>query len=353
MIVRMVAMLALGCLALSNVRADPIEDFYRGKQITLLIRAAPGGNYDAYMRLLGRHLSRHIPGNPLALPVNMPGAGGLVGLNHMAHVAPRDGTVLTMLSATSPMDQALNLNQQLKIDMRKLSWIGNMSSENEFVVTGPKSATRTYEDSRQRVTTLAGSGAGGSEVALAAILNNTLGTKFKNIAGYRSGPEMTLAMDRGETDGRWTTNLRALFASAPASSDVPAPARYNIILQIGMEKDKKIYAPPLVRDLARDAEEKSVLDFVSRVMSLARPMAAAENIPPERLATLRRAFMETMKDPAFLEEAKRLDLEIMPIPGEELQTVVASIVNAPASVLDRIQTALAAGADSRTDANGR
>src|SRR5262249_37108751 len=151
-----VATVALVLLLFSNVRADPIEDFYRGKQIMLIIRAAPGGNYDTYMRLLGRHLVRHIPGNPQAWPVNMPGAGGLVGLNHMAHVAPQDGTVLMMLSSTAPMDQALNLNQAVKVDMRKLKWIGNMSAENEFVVTSYTSPTKTYADSLERVTTLAG-----------------------------------------------------------------------------------------------------------------------------------------------------------------------------------------------------
>jgi tripartite-type tricarboxylate transporter receptor subunit TctC len=346
MIVRMVARSALVFLVFSNARADTIEDFYRDKQITLVIRASTGGNYDAYMRLLGRHLVRHIPGHPQALPVNMPGAGGLVGLNYVAHVAPADGTVLTMLSATSPMDQALNLNQQVKVDMRKLSWIGNMSAENEFVVTGPKSATKTYEDSRQRVTTLAGSGAGGSEVILAAIMNNVLGTKFKNIAGYRSGPEMTLAMDRGETDGRWTTNLRALFASSTAA----ASGRHNVILQIGMERDKTFPDPPLIRELGRDATSRSVLDFISRVVSLARPIAAAENVPRGRVAALQSAFMRTMVDPAFLEDAKRFDLEITPMAGDVLQAAIEDIVEAPAPVLDRIREALAESVDGRPEA---
>jgi tripartite-type tricarboxylate transporter receptor subunit TctC len=344
--------LAIASLAIASGRADPIEDFYRGKQIMLVIRAAPGGNYDTYMRLLGRHLVRHIPGNPQAVPVNMPGAGGLVGLNHMVHVAPQDGTVMMMMSSTAPMDQALNINQQLKVDMRKLNWIGNMSAENQFVVTGPKSATKTYEDARQRVTTMAGSGAGGSEIILAAIMNKVLGTKFKNIAGYRSGPEMTLAMDRGETDGRWTTNLRALFASAPAGGS-PGSARYNVILQVGMEKDKEFPASPLIRDLARDAEQKAVLDFISQVMALARPIAAAENVPPERVAALRQAFMATMKDQEFLDEAKRLDLEVTPMSGEALQSVIESLVNAPASVLDRIRDALATGAEDRGDSGAR
>src|SRR5690349_5962483 len=119
------AIIGLTALVSPVAHADPVEDFYRGKQLSLLIRAAPGGNYDTYMRLLGRHLSRHIPGNPTAAPQNMPGAGGLVALNYMANVAPQDGTVLMMLSASSPMDQALGLTPELKTDMRKLHWIGN------------------------------------------------------------------------------------------------------------------------------------------------------------------------------------------------------------------------------------
>ena len=136
------AALLLGLLAQPAAAADPVADFYRGKQIKLYIRAAPGGNYDIYSRLLGRHIGRFIPGNPSVLPINMPGGGGLVALNYVANVAPRDGTVLTMITQSFPMDQTLGLDRNLKVDLRTLNWIGNMSETNEFFYTAKSSPTR-------------------------------------------------------------------------------------------------------------------------------------------------------------------------------------------------------------------
>src|SRR5437867_8557827 len=135
---------ALLALALPSwAAADPVEDFYTGKQIRVVIRATPGGNYDLYSRLLIRHLVRFIPGHPMALPVNMPGGSGLTALNYVAEVHPKDGTVLTMVTQSFPLEQALGLNDKLKIDMRRLNWIGNMSDASNFLLTSGKSATRT------------------------------------------------------------------------------------------------------------------------------------------------------------------------------------------------------------------
>jgi tripartite-type tricarboxylate transporter receptor subunit TctC len=287
------------------------------------------------MRLLGRHIVRHIPGNPTAVPMNMPGGGGLTALNYAVNVAPHDGTVLTMVTQTTPMDQALGLDKNLKVDMRRLNWIGNMSDENMFVVTTRNSPTKTLDDARRRETPLAATGAGGVEVILVSVLNNVLGTKFKNVLGYRSGPEMNLAMQRGEAEGRTTTNLRALFAATTGGA-----AEFNVVVQAGMRADKGHPNVPLLRDAGSDANGKLVLDFISRVMALARPVATNEDVPAERVAALRRAFDATMVDPEFLAEAKQQDLDISAWQGEELQRIVTSIVDTPAADLDRIRQAL-------------
>src|SRR3954462_12206227 len=167
--------------------ADPIEDFYRGKQVRIYIRAAPGGNYDIYSRVLGRHISRFIPGNPAVVPVNMPGGGGIVALNYVANVAPKDGTVLTMITQSFPMDQALGLDKNLKVDLRTLNFIGNMSDTNEFFFTAKSSATKTLDDARRRETPIAATGVGSIVTRLAGLYNNILGTKLKVIVGYPSG----------------------------------------------------------------------------------------------------------------------------------------------------------------------
>jgi tripartite-type tricarboxylate transporter receptor subunit TctC len=310
-------------------------DFYAGKQLRFIIRAAPGGNYDLYMRTLARHMVKYIPGKPEAVPVNMPGGGGLTALNYTVNVAPHDGTVLTMVTQTTPMDQALGRDKALTIDMRKLNWIGNMSDENLFLVTTRASATKSLADATKRVTPLAATGAGGVEVILASALNSALDTKFRNILGYRSGPEMNLAMQRGEAEGRTTTNLRALFAGSPKGA-----ADFNVIVQAGLRKSPDHPNVPLMRELARNADQKVVLDFISRTLSLGRPVATNQNVPQERVAILRKAFDAAVRDPEFLAEARKQDLDISPWSGAELQQVVVDIVDTPADALARIRRAI-------------
>jgi tripartite-type tricarboxylate transporter receptor subunit TctC len=336
---------ALIIAAPTTALADPVADFYRGKQLKLIIRAAPGGNYDLYMRLLGRHIGRHIPGNPTAVPMNLPGGGGLTALNYFDKVAPHDGTALTMVTQTQPMDQTLGLDKS-NVDMRKLNWVGNMSDENLFFVTRGTSPTKTLDGAKLRETTLAVTGAGGAEVMLVSIFNQFLGTKFKNIFGYRNSPEMNLAMERGETEGRITTNLRALFASHASGA-----AGFNVIAQIGMQPDKEHPNVPVLRNLARTPNETLVFDFISRTMALARPIATNEGVPAERVAALRRAFDAAMKDPELLSEAKKQDLDISPWTGEDLQKTVIDILNTQPAVLVQIKKAIETGSSSEERKN--
>ena len=315
--------------------ADPVEDFYRGRQIRIYIRAAPGGNYDVYSRVLGRHMSRHIPGNPAIVPVNMPGGGGLVALNYVANAAPRDGTVLSMITQSFPMDQALGLDQNLKVDMRTLNFIGNMSNTNEFLYTAKSSPTRTLADARARETVIAATGIGSIVTQLSAVYNNVLGTRFKVIYGYPSGPEMTLALERGEVEGRSTSNPQVL---APTKAEILA--KYNFIIQAGERRLPLFEEVPLLRELARSADEQSVFDFVSSAVVIARPIVTNAGVPVERVAALRHAFDLTLADPVFLEDAARQSLEIGAKSGEELQRIVAALIETPPAVLERVRRAI-------------
>jgi len=321
------AALLLGLLAQPAAAADPVADFYRGKQIKLYIRAAPGGNYDIYSRLLGRHIGRFIPGNPSVLPINMPGGGGLVALNYVANVAPRDGTVLTMITQSFPMDQALGLDRNLKVDLRTLNWIGNMSETNEFFYTAKSSPTRTLADARARVTPVAATGAGSIMTELAAVYNNMLGTRFKVIYGYPSGPDMTLALERGEVEGRSTSNPQVLGASK-----AEVAAKYNFLIQAGLRKFPDYEEVPLLRDLARNDEERKILDFVSAAVSIARPLVTNAQVPPERVQALRRAFDAAMADPQLREEARRENLDIEARSGEELRGIIAAMLATPPAI---------------------
>jgi tripartite-type tricarboxylate transporter receptor subunit TctC len=315
--------------------ADPIEDFYRGKQIRIYIRAAPGGNYDIYSRVLARHITRFIPGNPLVLPVNMPGGGGLVALNYVANAAPKDGTVLSMITQSFPMDQALGADKNLKVDMRSLNWVGNMSNTNEFIFTPKSSPTKTLEDAQRRETLIAATGIGSIVTQLAAVYNNMLGTKFKVIYGYPSGPEMTLAMERGEVEGRSTSNPQVL---GPTNADVMS--KYNFLIQVGMRKIPQYEEVPLLRELAKDAEQQSIFDFLSKAVVIARPIVTNPGVPPERVAALRRAFDATLADPGFLEDAGRQNLEIGARGGEELQRIVTELIDTPPAIIEQVARAI-------------
>jgi tripartite-type tricarboxylate transporter receptor subunit TctC len=331
-------MLAL-VAGIATAAADPVEDFYKGKQIKVVIRAAPGGNYDLYLRLLARHIVRFIPGHPAAIPVNMPGGSGLTALNYVTDVHPPDGTVLTMVTQTFPLEQALKLNAKLKIDMRALNWIGNMSDAQSFLLTSHASKTRTLADAKQRETIIGVPSLADASAWLTLITNGTLGTRFKLVPGYTSGPNMNLAMERGEIDGRGTSNPKAMFAGGPERGSDGRPL-FNLILQWGMQKNSDYPDVPLLRDLASNPEQQVVFDFVGRVASLARPVATNADVPKERVAALRRAFDMTMKDPQFLSEAQRQLMEISPMPGEALQQLVTDIVNAPPTVIEQIRQAV-------------
>ncbi|HKX09334.1 MAG TPA: hypothetical protein VJN67_14130 [Stellaceae bacterium] len=326
---------AASLAAAAPAKADPVEDFYRGKQIRMYIRAAPGGNYDVYSRVLGRHIARFIPGNPVVVPLNMPGGGGLIALNYVANAAPRDGTVITMITQSFPMDQALGLDNNLKVDMRSLHWIGNMSNTNEFLFTAKSSPTRTLDDARRRETVIAATGIGSIVTQLSAVYNNVLGTRFKVIYGYPSGPEMTLAMERGEVEGRSTSNPQVL---GPTKADILA--KYNFLIQAGTRKIPQFEEVPLLRDLARTGDEQKILDFLSNAVVIARPVVTNAGVPRERVTALRRAFDATLADPAFLDDAARQGLEIGPKSGEELQKMVADLIGTPPAVLEQVRRAI-------------
>ena len=322
-------------LATFGAQAETVEEFYRGKQVKMIIRAAPGGNYDLYLRAIGRHMGKHMPGTPTFVPVNMPGAGGLTALHYFDKVAPHDGTTITIATATVAMDQALGTDPNLKTDIGKLRWLGNVSDENLFLVTKHDSSVRTMADARIRSSQIAGTGAGGLEETLMVIMNSIVKSRFKPVVGYQSGPAMTLALERGEVDGRFTTNLRSLFSSSAMGADM-----YNVLLQIGIRKDPAAPNAPMLVDFAEDDRQKEALELVSKVIGLSRPVATNERTPEERVVALRQAFQATLRDPEFLQEAKRLELDVNPWTGDEVDRGIRSILDAPTSTKDLIRSAL-------------
>ena len=292
---RMPAGVALAVLAAAPAAAEPVADFYRGKQIKLYIRAAPGGNYDVYSRLLGRHMVRFLPGNPSVLPVNMPGGGGLVALNYVANVAPQrrhrahhDHAVVPDGSGARPRPDPQGRSAHAQLDRQY------ERHQRVLLHRARRSPTKTLQDARRRETPVAATGAGSIMTQLAALYNNMLGTRFKVIYGYPSGPDMTLAMERGEVEGRSTSNPQVLGASK-----AEVAAKYNFLIQTGMRKLPDYEEVPLLRDLAVDADQRAVFDFISKAVVIARPIvtnpgraararrraARAPSMPPWRIRT--------------------------------------------------------------------
>jgi tripartite-type tricarboxylate transporter receptor subunit TctC len=221
------------------------DRFYDGKQIRMIIRSGVGGGYDLYSRMLARHIGKHIPGNPVIVPNNMPGGGGILAANFVASVAPRDGTILTMVSQGLPTDQALGLTPSFKADLRTFNWIGNMSSSNQVTVVWHTSKTQTFEDAKKRETTIGSTGAGSVSTQLPALFNNLLGTKFKIITGYPDGREVDMAMERGEVEGRGTNPWASYKSAQPR---LVKERLIRPIIQIGLEKEPDLPDVPLLLD---------------------------------------------------------------------------------------------------------
>ena len=331
--------LSLMLLAPGVARADSVRDFYAGpgKVIRFVIRTPPGGGYDLLSRLLARHLGRYIPGNPTLTPVNMPGGGGIVAANHLAHVAPKDGTVLSIISQGLATDQALGLSPQLTADLRTFNWIANVEFSNQLLVVWNTSPTQTLEDAKRRVTRIGSTGAGSASVQLPAFYNNVLGTKFQIVFGYPGGVDVDFAMERGEVEGRGTNPYSDYMAAKP---DWIPKKRITPIIQVGMEKEPALPDVPLLRDQPVREEDKPLIEFMSRAVTVGRPLATTPGVPAERVAALRKAFHDLLGDADFIADAKRQNAEVRPMSGEKLAELYRDLIGAPQDVKDRVKVAL-------------
>jgi tripartite-type tricarboxylate transporter receptor subunit TctC len=317
--------------------ANAAEAFYAGKTITLSTYGSPGDSYDLYLRLLSRHYGRHIPGNPHFVVINQPGGGGLLAMNHAAMLAPQDGTFLTLASQALLIFEATG-QRGLQTSIGKFHWLGSFTQSNNVTVTWYTSRTKTLQDAIDHEVVVGASGSGGGSVVGPLIYNAVLGTKFKIIYGYQGGSAIDLAMQRGEVDGRGNNTwagYKATFQSAIRDG------KLNVLIQTGLRKEPELPSVPLFLDLVKgDAGREPTAKFMSYAVAIARPFAAPPGVPPDRVETLRRAFDATMKDADFLAEAGRLNAEIDPLTGEQVQDIVAQVLSTPKDTIRQIQKTL-------------
>ena len=317
---------------------EDLAKFYGGLQMKMIIRAGPAGSYDTFGRMLARHIVRHIPGNPTMVPVNMPGASGIKAANYVAEVAPKDGSILTNVSLGFPMYQALGQLGAVKTDMRDFNWLGTFNATNQVMALWHTSPVKTLADAMKTEVLVGAATPESTGAQLPRAYNIILGTKIKVIIGYGDIAAVRLAMERGEVGGVGSdgySDLKSDFV------EMMNKKQLNIVIQVGMTKEKELPNVPLLIDQAKNDDDRAVLKFLTEAnASIGKPFATSPGVPAERVAMLRRAFDATMKDKEFLEDADKLHVAIDPIDGLALAKIVNDIVTTPKPIIDRVKTTL-------------
>ncbi len=322
------AVLALGAHA--GGAQSPAE-FYKGRTIELDISSTPGGGYDSYARLLARHMPKNIPGHPAIVTKNVDGAGGLRLENLLYNTAPRDGSIFATIYRSTHFEPLFG-NKAAHFDASRFTWIGSASNEVSLCVAWHTSGITTFDDLLRRELIVAAGNAGGDAYQFTSTINGVFGTRMKMVTGYPGGNDMLLAMERGEVAGRCGWSLSSAKASRPGWF---AEGKVNILLQLALSKHPELPNVPLVLDLAKTDEDRDLLKLTFARQVIAYPFLAPPGIPADRADALRRAFMDTMRDAAFLAEAGKAKLEIAPVSGEDVQKLIAETYATPAPVVRR------------------
>jgi tripartite-type tricarboxylate transporter receptor subunit TctC len=333
------AMAILGSLAAALVpqRAAAQADFYKGKSIDLIISTGVGGGLDSNARLVARHLAKHIPGEPTIVPKNMPGAGHIRAANYVFSQAPKDGTVIGTFIPIFVMSQLLGRSKSIQFDPAKFNWLASTSSNNSTVYTWHTSGVKTLEEATKKEVLMGGTGVGSYTVIYPLVMNSVLGTKFKVVTGYKSTAEIGLAMERGEIQGRAGNNFNSLKAE---NGEWLKDGKINLIVQVGLERDPEFPNVPLMLEFAKTDSDRQLLKFFSTDVVIGRPFVTSPGVPAERVALLRKAFDDMLKDPEFLADAEKSKLDVGPVGGAKLQQIVADFVGTPADIIAKAKVAM-------------
>ena len=327
-------LLAIGaalCAPVVCAAQDAVADFYRGKQVTIMVGFGPGGSASLYAQALSRHMGRFLPGSPRFVVQHMPGAGGLVVANTIYNTAPRDGTVFAITGRTAAFEPLLG-NANAKFDGRKFGWLGTANIENTVCLSWHTSPVKTLQDAMAHQLVVGGTGADATEVVFPKAANEYVGTRFKIVLGYQSSNEMNLAMERGELEGNCGLGWTIIKLRKP---DWLRDHKINILFQMALRKHPDLPDVPLIQDFAKTPEGRQVFEFLFAPQDMGRPFFAPPGLPPDRLAALRAAFEATLKDPQFLEEAGKMGLEVQVVGGGETQQLVERIYASPQAVIAR------------------
>jgi tripartite-type tricarboxylate transporter receptor subunit TctC len=324
---------AVACLGLAPPAQSQqaAEDFYRGRQMEMIIGYSPGGTYDLYARLVARFLGNYLPGKPTIVPRNMPGAGSRAAVKWVYSVGPKDGTILATADQSLSVEQAMG-DKQLDIDTTRLVYVGNPNADNNTTATWYTSGVKTIAEAKTKTVVMGATG-GSTSSQYPKAMNALIGTKFKIVLGYPGGNDINLAMEKGEVDGRGSNAWGSWKATRP---DWLRDKKINILVQIGLTKAPDLPDVPLLIDLAGNEEDRAIFRLLSASSTIGRPVFTSPRVPADRVKVLREAFDRMVKDPVFLAEAEREHFDINPVSGEEMQKIVQDIVATPKRITDRL-----------------
>jgi tripartite-type tricarboxylate transporter receptor subunit TctC len=319
-------------MALQLATSAAADDFYRGKTINIIVGYGVGGGYDNAARLLSRHLGKHIPGNPSIVVQNMTGAGSLRAANHVYGPAPQDGTVIAAVNQSLPLFE-LTGRKGVNFVTSKLSWLGSIQASNSVVVTWKTWGVRTLADATKREVPLGGTGDLADSNVHAVVINRLLGTKFKVINGYKGARDVHLAVERGELAGRAGVTWSSLVAYDKAWI---AENKIDVLVQLGDRPEPDIPLVPMLQNLAQSQDDKQVVAVLTLPVVLGFCHWMGPGVPPERLQIVRKAYQATMTDPAFINDAKRIALDVRPKTSAEVAALIKQAVATPKPALHRL-----------------
>jgi tripartite-type tricarboxylate transporter receptor subunit TctC len=322
-------------LALAGIAcAAGVEDFYKGRNVTLVIGYSVGGGYDAYARLLGRYIGKHIPGSPSIIPEQMTGAGSLRAANFIYSVAAKDGSVFGTFSRSMGISPLVD---KAEFDSRKFTWLGSVTDDNTICVTGSGSPIKNWDDFLSKPSKFGGEGAGSDPDIWALLYKNVFGAKLQLVSGYPGTNDVVLAMERGEVDGLCGISWSTIKSRHP---EWLTGHTVNIIVQEALQKEPEIASVPLASDLVKTPEQSQIIKLLLVSQAMARPFAAPPDIPAERKVALIGAFDATMKDDDFLAEAKKLSFDVRPVDAATIDKMLAEVYQTPKDVIARATKAI-------------
>jgi tripartite-type tricarboxylate transporter receptor subunit TctC len=333
---RLLGRLALGLVMAASltrvVHAQSVEDFYRGKTITIIVGVSPGGTYDATARLLAKSMGDHMPGKPTMVVQNLLGAGGTSAVIHLYNAAARDGTIIGMPPRNFPI--APYFNAQLKYDGRRFNAIGSTTSEVAVAVTWHTVPVKSLEDAFTREISVGATAYLDDTGVLALLTKNLTKAKIRLVTGYPGGNDISAAMEKGEVDARFGWSWGSVKSRA---RDWLADKKINIILQMGVRKAPDLPNTPFIMDYAETARDRQAMELLMAPQAFAWPFVTPPDVPADRVNALRRAFDATMKDKSFVADAKKIDIEVDPLSGEAMQELINRVLSFDQSVVGRAQ----------------